>query len=252
MAYNNEAPARKATPKTMGTDRIYTTEDYFLFKPIEGNRNINLVHINHLKKSMKEQYLRTVITVNEKYEIIDGQHRFEVIRELGLPLRYEVCEGYGLQEVHRLNQNSKTWNADDYLSGYCKMGLSDYEMYKDFQDQYGLGHGESMAILSGKNRKNVYEEFRTGTFKVINYDKSSEIADQIFRIAPYYEGFKRRSFVFAMVSLLDNENFDMEEFLQKLRLQPMALVDCTSQTQYLALIEKIYNYRRRDKVNLRY
>jgi ParB-like chromosome segregation protein Spo0J len=29
---------------------------------------------------MAENYLFTVIIVNEKYEIIDGQHRFDVIK----------------------------------------------------------------------------------------------------------------------------------------------------------------------------
>ena len=83
--------------------QVYKTEDYFLFKPIDGNRNKNLLHINRLKKSMESNYLFTVIIVNENYEIIDGQHRFEVIKELKLPLYYIVCNGYGLNEVHILN-----------------------------------------------------------------------------------------------------------------------------------------------------
>ena len=36
------------------------------------------------------------------------------------------CDGYGLNEVHILNQNSKTWNADDYLAGYCNLGNKNY------------------------------------------------------------------------------------------------------------------------------
>ena len=87
--------------------QVHTTEDYFMFKPIDGNRNKNLLHINRLKKSMAENYLFTVIIVNEKYEIIDGQHRFHVIEELKLPLNYIVCKGYALEEVHILNANSK-------------------------------------------------------------------------------------------------------------------------------------------------
>ena len=47
---------------------VHTTTDYFIFKPIEGNRNKNLMHINRLKKSMADNYLFTVIIVNENYE----------------------------------------------------------------------------------------------------------------------------------------------------------------------------------------
>jgi hypothetical protein len=95
--------------------QVQTTKDYYLFTPIDGNRNKNLLHLNRLKKSINENYLFTVIIVNENYQIIDGQHRFDVIKELNLPLHYIVCVGYGLKEVHILNQISKTWNADDYL-----------------------------------------------------------------------------------------------------------------------------------------
>ena len=52
---------------------VHTTTDYSLFKSIDGNRTKNKAHVKKLKKSMEEKYLFTVIIVNEKYEIIDGQ-----------------------------------------------------------------------------------------------------------------------------------------------------------------------------------
>jgi hypothetical protein len=55
-----------------------------------------------------------------------------------------------------------------------------------------------------------------------------------------------------MLQMFKNPNFELTEFLQKLKLQPTALVDCTSTEQYVSLIEEIYNYRRREKINLRY
>ena len=240
-----------AEPLVKYSNQVHTTTDYFLFKPIEGNRNKNLLHINRLKKSISENYLFTVIIVNEKYEIIDGQHRFEVIQELGLPLNYVICKGYGLEEVHVLNQNSKTWNADDYLDGYCRLGYENYIKYAEFKNKYGLGHFECMMILSETNidRGKV---FYTGDFKITNYENACVTAEKIKIIGKYYSGYKRRAFVYAILDLLKNKNFDFFEFIQKLKVQPTAMVDCTSTEKYLALIEEIYNYRRREKVNLRY
>lgn len=83
----------KTEPMVKYSNQVHTTTDYFLFKTIEGNRNKNLMHINRLKKSMADNYLFTVIVVNENYEIIDGQHRFDVIKELKLPLHYIMCCG---------------------------------------------------------------------------------------------------------------------------------------------------------------
>jgi hypothetical protein len=231
---------------------VHTTRDYSLFKPIEGNRNKNLLHINRLKKSMEDKYLFTVIIVNEKYEIIDGQHRFDVIHELKLPLNYIVCNGYGLNEVHILNQNSKTWTSDDYLDGYCNLGYNEYILYKDFKERYKIGHYECMWILNGSQLKNPTEVFYSGKFKVKDFYKAIEIMEKINKIEVYYKNCKRRSFVFAMLQLMKNKNFKFNEFLNKLKIQPNSLTDCTTTGKYISLIEQIYNYKRRDKINLRY
>lgn len=242
-------------PMVKITNQVHTTKDYSIFKSIDGNRNKNLMHINRLKKSMEESYLFTIITINEKYEIIDGQHRFDVIKELGLPLNYIICEGYGLKEVHILNANSKTWNTDDYLEAYCNLGYTDYILYRNFKQRYGFGSRENISILAGGQiyaKIDHMKEFFKGNFKILNYNESCIIAEKIETISKYYNGYKRRAFVYAMISLLKNNNFVFDEFIQKLKHQRNALTDCVNSTQYILLIEEIYNHRRREKVNLRY
>jgi hypothetical protein len=232
--------------------QISTTTDYSLFRPIDGNRVKNLLHINRLKKSISKNYLFTVITVNEKFEIIDGQHRFDAIKDLKLPLHYIMIQGYGLDEVHILNQLSKTWNADDYLTGYCNLGYEDYLIYADFKEKYQIGHNETQSLLSGFLNKCHIDIFYSGNFKVKSLEDAENTIEKILMIEPYYSNVRRRAFVYTMISLLKNPNFEFTEFLQKLKLQPTALMDCGSMQQYKVLIEEIYNYRRREKVNLRF
>lgn len=241
-------------PMVLNSYQVHTTTDYFLFKPIDGNRNKNLLHVNRLKKSMSDNYLFTVIIVNDNYEIIDGQHRFEVIQDLKLPLNYIVCKGYGLNEVHVLNQNSKTWNAEDYLAGYCNLGYKDYIEYKKFRDKYNFGHNECMAMLSGNNNLGgkLFEIFKDGKFKITNLKDATDKAEKLWKFKDIYPDFKRRFFVFAMLYLFDKPQFDFEEFLQKVKLQPSSLTKCNDTKQYISIIEEIYNYRRREKVSLRY
>lgn len=239
-------------PLTAKSSYVHTTEDYFMFKPLDGNRKKNQLHIKRLKKSMQENYLFTVIIVNENYEIIDGQHRFEVIKDLRLPLHYIVCEGYGLNEVQVLNQNSKNWQGDDYMNGYAELGLKDYMLYREFKNKYKLGHAETRGLLAGYENGDAFNAFKNGTFKIKDYNSACIKAEKIQMIKNYYDGYNRRAFVFAMNALFKNKNFEFTEFLRKLKMQPSALVDCTSSSQYILLIEEIYNYKRRDKVNLRY
>lgn len=233
--------------------QVYTTTDYFLFKPIDGNRTKSELHLSRLKKSMSENYLFTVIVVNENYEIIDGQHRFECIKELGLPLHYIICNGYGLDEVHILNQNAKIWNADDYLEGYCNLGMKEYLIYRDFKEKYNIGHSECMGLLTGLTAIGAkYKPFHTGQFKATHLKQATDVMEKVLQCEPYYKGVRRRSFIYTISKLLKNENFNFNEFVQKLKLQPSSLHDCINVNQYKLLIEDIYNYKRRKKVNLRF
>lgn len=235
-------------------NQVHTTTDYSMFKPIKGNRTKNQLHLKRLIKSMEDKYLYTILIVNEKHEIIDGQHRFQAIKQLGLPVNYVICHGYSLDEVHIFNQNSKTWNASDYLAGYCGMGKQDYLIYKDFKDKYGYGHNETTAMLTGCTRGggSILRAFKEGSFKVTHLQQATKYAEMIRLISEFYDGFNRRSFVYAMLTLFKKPQFEFVEFVKKLKIQPTAMCDCSDADQYISLIEEIYNYRRKNKVNLRF
>jgi hypothetical protein len=232
-----------------------------MFKSIDGNRNVNLLHINRLKKSMQEHYLFTVIVVNENYEIIDGQHRFHAIRDLGLPLHYAMIPGYSLLQVQILNANSSNWSSQDYLQAYCDLGYKDYIRLSEFLRKYKLNISIGASILIGNTTGQggmkagaPFEFFKHGTLKVSDKQviDAEKFMDMLYLFEPYFDGFKSRSFVFALMKLTDNADFSMTELLQKVKIQPSALQRCVHVNQMVSLIEEIYNYKRRDKVNLRF
>jgi hypothetical protein len=232
-----------------------------MFKTIDGNRNVNLLHINRLKKSMQEHYLFTVIVVNEKYEIIDGQHRFHAIRDLGLPLHYTMIPGYSLLQVQILNANSSNWSSQDYLQAYCDLGYEDYITLSEFLRKYNLNISIGASILIGNTTGQggmkagaPFEFFKHGTLKVSDKQvkDAEKFMDMLYLFEPYFNGFKTRSFVFALMKLSNNPDFSITELLQKVKIQPSALQSCVHVNQMISLIEEIYNYKRRDKVNLRF
>jgi hypothetical protein len=233
-------------------NKVYQTTKHELFKPLGGNRDVNKNHVNRLVKSMSEKVLFSPIIVNENMEVIDGQHRLEALTKLQKPVNFIVVNGYGLNEVQQLNMNSKNWNSDDYMNGYCDLNKKDYILYRDFKNKYGFGHSECQALLMGMIGTDKQRLFYSGDFKIKDLAAATDKAEKICMISKYYDGYKRRSFVFTMMSLLDNENFEFTQFLQKLKLQPTALMDCTNVGNYKLLIEEIYNYKSRNKVNLRY
>lgn len=235
--------------------QVHQTKDYAMFSTLSGNRELNALHLSRLKDSIKQNYLMTIIVVNEKFQIIDGQHRFNVCKELGLPINYIIVPGYGLKEVQILNANSKTWNANDYLNGYCDLNYPEYLQYRNFMKRYGFGHKVNLALLSpigyGSTGKG-YEAFRSGEFKVANLDFAINVAEKIKAVSKIYVGAERLTFVIAFIHCLRKPAFSFEDFMDKMRFKSSMLVDCTTTGAYLAIIEEIYNFRRKDKVNLRF
>ena len=234
--------------------QVYKTNDYNVFSKLNGNRTINRAHYKRLKESISEESLIVPIIVNEKYEIIDGQNRFEAWKELELPVPFIIIAGYGLAQVQRLNSNIRNWSMKDYADCYSALGNKHYKVYKEFKHEYELGDYESIALLqnqtsgSGKN----FERFRNGKFKVKNYKLACSNAEKIVKLSKYYEGYKRRSFVFAVMQLINNKEFKLNTLLKKLKYQSTKLVDCTNKEQYLFLLQDIYNFKSSNKINLMY
>lgn len=239
-------------PMENNSIHVHKTNDYSQFNQLDGNRELNIMHRNRLIKSIKHNPLFMLIWVNEKYEVIDGQHRLSIAKELDIPIHYIVINGYGLREVQILNSNVKNWNAEDYLKGYCDLGYKDYITFRKFKNDYDFNITACYNLLGSGGNGDSIKAFHSGDFKVVDYFKSCDYANKINKLKPLYDGYKRLSFVIAMVQLMKNENFNYNEFYSKLSQQRHKMYDCNTEAQYRELIEEIYNYKRRVKVNLKY
>jgi len=231
---------------------ISISKDYSRFKTLGGNREVSKLHLARLKKSMQDNHLISPILVNENMQIIDGQHRFAAAKELNLPIYYFIVHGYGLKEVQTLNANSKNWGANDYLDGYVDMGKEPYVKYKHFITKYKLGHQATRRILYGHDNGGAAKVFFNGDFKIRDWDKAIKIAEYLESLKPFYAGYKRRSFISAVIALLDNPNFDPAHFYTQAEKNISMFYDCPSMAAYKEMIENIYNYRKHSKVNLRF
>jgi len=252
-------------------NQVLTTNDYSLFKIIKGNRDVNKLHIKRLVDSFRDEYLLTPLIINQNYEIIDGQHRYHAAKELGLPINFIICNDYSLKQVQLLNTNMKNWKKIDYLNTFCDLGYEDYLKFRNFLQTYpDFSLDSAISLLTNKigndkqkssylfksdtNKDGTYmiRSFENGDFKIHNYKLACVYAEKMLEIKPLYDGYNRRTFVLAMLNLFKHENYNHAQFLQKLKLNPSALIDCNNITQYKEVIEEIYNYRSREKVNLRF
>ena len=234
-------------------DEIITTTDYSIFTKMKGNRIVNEKHVRKLMKAFENNYLKTPIFVNERMEVIDGQHRLEAASRMGYPVFYYKVGKVGLKEVQQLNSTSKNWSNRDYLNCYCDLKSTPYLRLKEFMDnhpEFTIGMArEIMVDTKGDGRKS--HQFREGAFNVREVGDAYETAGRIKQYKPYFPYYNSMAFVRVMISLYRNPKFDHDVFMKKLALQPNALVRCATMKQYKTLIEDIYNYKSQRKVNLR-
>ena len=179
-------------------NQVRSTNELSIFTDLKGNRPVNESHVKRLTSSIRNRYLETVLIVNEKMQLIDGQHRLKALKILGLPAYYIIKAGYGLKETQILNLNTNNWSTNDFMNGYCSAGEEDYIIYRDWHNKYGFNHQSSMNLLAGTamEQGSWYEVFKSGDFKVSNLEDATKIADKITMIKEYYDpGYKRRAFV---------------------------------------------------------
>lgn len=234
----------------MSDPKIKKTSNYFIFQKLEANRQINENHVEALMAAFKKQYFISPIQVNENMQVIDGQHRLEAAKRLGFAVYYIQLEGATIKTVQALNTNSRNWTNEDYLNCYVKEGYKDYIIFNDFINEYGFKINAGQIICSGSGYQNA-RHFASGQFKILDINKAYEIANKINRIRAFYDGWKRSTFVRAIIICAGRKNFSIEEFVHKLSLQGNRLRHCANVEQYIELIEQIYNYKRSDKINLR-
>jgi len=244
---------------------VRKTMDYDKFKILLGNREKDELHFRRMVNAIQKRYLLTIIIVNERGEIIDGQHRYYTARQLGLPIYYVVAQGYGLDEVHIYNELNLRFGKAHYLQGFCQLGAQPYLEFKKFRKDFpdfGLGLAEnilcdktSAGVLTGQGvetkglRRRNFEE---GRLFIPNLKKSYDTANKIMDFKDYFKGYNSANFVKSMIKILRNKNYDHKAMLKKCKKYPMMLKATLNIADCELMIENLYNYRSSVKVNLRY
>jgi hypothetical protein len=230
---------------------IKSTTNYSLFQPLKGNRNVNRGHVMRIKESMKKQMLPTFIEVNERYEVIDGQHRLEALKELGLPVYYIVNEGSGLREAQRHNEIKRKWGYADIMSSHCAAENENYLFIQYLVNKYSLTIDNALiACKRGINGQRLNYDFQQGELEIKNKKEIEELIRQALRVNAVVNIMRKTAWS-AILQCIDSKFFDIDVFIRKLTYLKDQFTPQVTKKQQIAQIEEIYNYKNRNKVNLR-
>lgn len=226
-------------------NQITKTKDYNIFNTVRGNREIVKSHLLSLTKSiMTKNMLDTnPILVNEKMQIIDGQHRLEVAKANKLDIYYMVVDAADLADVQRLNSVKLAWRGYDYLNSYAALGIEDYVVLKHYVDKYKITLSNAIGIFSNA-AFGQHALFKSGKWKMADEKKGEEflLGYILFRPVVPSRVFNDREFTRALKKLF--VTISAEEMIARIEEIATTIEYTTTVKDYLRQFETILNYRK--------
>jgi hypothetical protein len=230
-------------------DTIYQTMDYDMFKRPNENRVIKRANVHKLVREISKNNMLAIrpIDVNADMQIIDGQHRREAARELGVPLFYRISSNLSAASMRSLNAASTNWTGLDYLHHWAVLGKPDYQALEAFMERYPILSFSNAVMLLQETEETRTAEFRDGDWTTsLDAKSANETAEFIQRIGaevPSFKQSKNSRFIGAVLHCIKSvDGFSTEKFLKKILLAPLKLVPCGTRKQYLGLFSDIYNF----------
>ena len=229
--------------------KIFKTYDYSLFKKLKGNRDIVESSLKGITKSIEEDgYSHNLVQVNEKMEIVDGQHVARACMAHSLPIFYYIVEGANINDVTVMNTHRKNWGFDQWLNRYVTYQFQEYKIYKHFYELWGFDHWSTIFLLCRtkgiRSRGTLKKTFESGKLKIETLEEGKAWAKRIMDIKPFYSNYNRRAFIQAMIRVFHDSSYNHKTFLKKLSLVRDRLYDCSTVGLYLQRIDDIMNYQR--------
>lgn len=227
-----------------------STKDYDKFKHMAGNRRIDEKHVASLKRRMRDKGNLTKdfpIIINKNWEVIDGQHTLEAVRQLGWEVGYRMVEEANAETVRTINNGRRNWTWRDYALSWVDSGKKDYEQFMTLADFHPNMSFTALIAYATLNRISqtgggggIQRIFRDGDFKMVNYELSRELLDKYAMIVDS-AGINDRNFAIAVLRFLRRPGISHMRLIDKVAEYGDRLSNIYYVNDYYAALEEIYN-----------
>ncbi|MDH5442392.1 MAG: ParB/RepB/Spo0J family partition protein [Candidatus Nomurabacteria bacterium] len=234
---------------------LFATKEYSTFSFLDENRDVDSRKVANLKQSFRDNgYKFNPIFVNEKLNIIDGQHRFRAIVESNQVLYFFIMPGWNAKDVRTLNINLSEWKDIDFLKSYAKDKnndqRSDYARLYRFHQIYDFNLTTTIMIVKGRGQSSVGEgkmKLRQGSLAVStkDIDRATAFIEKLEDFINYHpKGWKSQSFVRSFSIMQMTPGYNHERMVEKLQDYPDAVLREAKTLHikdYLTILENMYN-----------
>jgi hypothetical protein len=244
-------------------DQVQQTKDYTKFKFLTGNRPLDRFHIKKLKQSIEKNNRLNLhpIIVNQNFEIIDGQHRYEAARQLDLEIFFIKSDTINDEHLIECNVNQKSFEVENYIDFFAvKEKKPEYIQLKDMLKSSGLKPKALMTLLLGVVSASLLEFLKTGKFKFPMNEEPLEVLNFFFDFSAYvkdkrikpFSMFSNHNFTRALRWLFKTAGFQSDIFFKKLDLRWFDLKPQRTSEDWYTLLISIYNFKNHNRIDEEY
>jgi hypothetical protein len=217
---------------------IYTTKDYNKFQVIVANREINKEHVRKLARSIKKKNLLFVrpLIVNDKMQLIDGQHRLAACEQIGETVFYIKAGGLTKEDIAVLNTAQKNWTRLDFINFFAIEGIKEFKDISRLINKYPEVKVSHILQFAGECK-----HLREGKLSP-NIERATALCDTIQQIHKKgYPFVAKRDFCRALLETIADQPVNYKKLLVKILAESDALRECLSKVEYKTLLRKILN-----------
>lgn len=243
--------------------KLDETIDYDVFIKHKSNRKTDEKLVSKLTNAIQSKNLLSThpILVDKEFHIIDGQHRLEAARRLGLAVSYIIDETAEVKDMITVNTNVKPWTIVDYLNYYVEQGYSEYLLLNEFINSEKLQLNISLQLLNGCRTSGFFKQFKDGKYMFPTKVEFSDVLQKKFLIKEVIAFIKRRTsgpktyldrvtFYGALVDFFNIKAFSYEILMKKLLYKIDLIHPCTKQCEYVSIFREIYNWKNQSPIRL--
>lgn len=239
------------------------TKEYVQFNKHKANRKTNEKLVVRLIKSIENKNLLKCnpIVVDKHFNVIDGQHRLEAAKRLGLPISYIIDEDIDVEDIIPLNVEKETWKLDEYLNFHCNQDDAyDYRLLESFMATNNFPKVNiALELLHGCRNSEFHTAFKKGFYKFPEQEELSEALqkkNQIDHVINYIKlktsGPKtyldKVTFYSAMVEFFNIKSMSYQVFMQKLQYKIDLIHPCPCRGDYVRIFKEIYDFKNRSPI----
>lgn len=233
---------------------IQKTKSYEIFNSVKFNRTINKRHLEEIKNIIRKDnklHLHPIL-VNEKMEVIDGQHRLQSARELEVDIYY-VQENISYDHILGSNLFQKKLLLEDVIKFYVeKDQIPSYISFYQYLQDLEMSPKALIGLLFGTVTNSMIDFIKSGKFQlpsnqlvldklIENFRRFKEFTKEK-RITPF-SMFASWNFTIAYRNLVLLSEFREQTWMNKLELRWFDLKPQLNSKEWTKQLINIYNWK---------